>query len=320
MILHGIFESRFESEEALVDGCGILAVERDHLGPRFAASDDLERVRFDTLDDGVGDSRGRFAFETELGSGPVRFHHRGVSPAGVNGQHVNVFALELASERLAKVSKTGLRGGVRRIERRADQGDAGRDIHHHRVAARAQRGEHGARQQDRRDEIYIYHGPQFGFGRLLEASGSHAARVVDQDVETSERFESVSDRRGAAVRTRDVGRDAPDMRIVFPQLLDRLRESVGPPARDDDFRALGQKSVREREADPARPASDEDSLTVDVHACASMSLSWVLFSKSLASWRSWSCFDGSPLVRLTTRPRFTAGRARMVSAQRWTFL
>ncbi len=67
MILHGIFESRFESEEALVDGCGILAVERDHLGPRFAASDDLER-----LDDGVGDSRGRFACETESGSGPVR--------------------------------------------------------------------------------------------------------------------------------------------------------------------------------------------------------------------------------------------------------
>ena len=71
MILHGIFESRFESEEALVDGCGILAVERDHLGPRFAASDDLERVRFDALDDGVGDSRGRFACETELG--PARF-------------------------------------------------------------------------------------------------------------------------------------------------------------------------------------------------------------------------------------------------------
>jgi hypothetical protein len=124
--------------------------------------------------------------------------------------------LRLASERLAKVGETGLRGGVRRVERRADQGDAGRDIHHHRVAARAQRGEHGARQQDRRDEIDIYHGLQFGFGRVLEASGSHAARVVDQDVETSERFESVSDRRGAAVRTRDVGRDAPDMRIVFP--------------------------------------------------------------------------------------------------------
>jgi hypothetical protein len=39
MILHGIFESWFESEEALVDGCGILAVERDHLAPRFAVSD-----------------------------------------------------------------------------------------------------------------------------------------------------------------------------------------------------------------------------------------------------------------------------------------
>jgi hypothetical protein len=82
MIIHGIFEGRFEPEEALVDGCGILAVERDHLSPRFAASDDLERVRFDALDDDVGDSRGRFACETELGSGPVRLHHRGVGPAG----------------------------------------------------------------------------------------------------------------------------------------------------------------------------------------------------------------------------------------------
>ena len=31
MILHGIFESRFKSEEALVNGYAILAVERDHL-------------------------------------------------------------------------------------------------------------------------------------------------------------------------------------------------------------------------------------------------------------------------------------------------
>jgi hypothetical protein len=40
------------------------------------------------------------------------------------------------------------------------------------------------------------------------------------------------------------------------------------------------------------------------------SLSCVLFKKSLASWRSQSCSDGSPLMRLTIRPRFTAGRAR----------
>ena len=42
------------------------------------------------------------------------------------------------------------------------------------------------------------------------------------------------------------------------------------------------------------------------------SLSCVLVSKSLASWRSWSCSEGSPCKRLTIRPRFTAGRADIV--------
>jgi hypothetical protein len=49
-------------------------------------------------------------------------------------------------------------------------------------------------------------------------------------------------------------------------------------------------------------------------------LSCVFVSKSLASWRSCSCSDGSPVVRLTMRPRFTAGRANTASVQRWTFL
>ena len=49
-------------------------------------------------------------------------------------------------------------------------------------------------------------------------------------------------------------------------------------------------------------------------------LSWVLSSKSLASCRSRSWLAGSPCMRLTMRPRFTAGRAPIVSAQRWTFL
>ena len=46
----------------------------------------------------------------------------------------------------------------------------------------------------------------------------------------------------------------------------------------------------------------------------------VFLSKSDASCRSRSCSDGSPVIRLTMRPRFTAGRARMASAQRCTFL
>ncbi len=53
---------------------------------------------------------------------------------------------------------------------------------------------------------------------------------------------------------------------------------------------------------------------------AAASLSCVLVSKSLASWRSCNWLDGSPDIRLTIRPRFTAGRSKIASAQRWTFL
>ena len=49
---------------------------------------------------------------------------------------------------------------------------------------------------------------------------------------------------------------------------------------------------------------------------AAGALSCVRSSKSLASWRSRSWPAGSPLVRFTMRPRTTAGRARIVSAQR----
>ena len=51
-----------------------------------------------------------------------------------------------------------------------------------------------------------------------------------------------------------------------------------------------------------------------------LSLSSVLVSKSPASCRSRSWVDGSPCRRLTIRPRFTAGRAAIAWAHRWTFL
>src|ERR1700730_6487993 len=53
---------------------------------------------------------------------------------------------------------------------------------------------------------------------------------------------------------------------------------------------------------------------------ASPILSCVLVSKSPASWRSCNWLAGSPQVRLTMRPRFTAGRLAMASVQRCTFL
>jgi hypothetical protein len=45
------------------------------------------------------------------------------------------------------------------------------------------------------------------------------------------------------------------------------------------------------------------------YSAAAATLSWVFVSKSLASCRSCNCSDGSPCIRLTIRPRFTAGRA-----------
>ena len=49
-------------------------------------------------------------------------------------------------------------------------------------------------------------------------------------------------------------------------------------------------------------------------------LSSVWVSKSRASWRSCSCSLSGPLVRLTMRPRLTAGRLPTSCAQRSTFL
>jgi hypothetical protein len=49
-------------------------------------------------------------------------------------------------------------------------------------------------------------------------------------------------------------------------------------------------------------------------------LSCVLVSKSLASWRSCNCSSGGPLVRLTIRPRLTAGRSPISFVQRVRFL
>jgi hypothetical protein len=49
-------------------------------------------------------------------------------------------------------------------------------------------------------------------------------------------------------------------------------------------------------------------------------LSCVWVSKSRASWRSCNWLAGSPEMRLTMRPRLTAGRLAMASVQRCTFL
>ena len=72
MILHRILERWLQSKEALVDGCGIVAVECDHLGACLAAADNLESVGLNSLYDRVGDGRRRLPLE-KPNSGPARF-------------------------------------------------------------------------------------------------------------------------------------------------------------------------------------------------------------------------------------------------------
>ncbi len=50
MVANRFGECRLEVEEALVEGRGILAIQRDHLRPRLATADDLERIMFYSLD------------------------------------------------------------------------------------------------------------------------------------------------------------------------------------------------------------------------------------------------------------------------------
>ena len=89
-------------------------------------------------------------------------------------------------------------------------------------------------------------------------------------------------------------------------------------------------SLADRCVAPGAPAGrrnddPEEEMPVQVAAGvppdeAARSLSCVFVSKSLASWRSCNWLEGSPEVRLTIRPRLTAGRTAIVSAQRRTFL
>src|SRR5688572_12143477 len=99
---------------------------------------------------------------------------------------MNAFTFQLASQRLAEGGDTGLYGSISHVERRADEGDARSDVHHHRVPALVQRRESGSREEDRRDKIDVDHGPKLRFRDVLQTAGPDAAGVVDEDVEAAE--------------------------------------------------------------------------------------------------------------------------------------
>jgi uncharacterized protein with von Willebrand factor type A (vWA) domain len=103
----------------------------------------------------------------------------------------------------------------------------------------------------------------------------------------------------------ELSRDKP------PPASRRVAEAFQPP-RDRPLRP----EERPPQVDEFRPVHNA---ATPFHLPAA-SLSCVLVSKSLASWRSCNWLDGSPVTRLTIRPRWTAGRLPIASAQRWRFL
>jgi hypothetical protein len=69
MIANRLAECWLEIKETLVERRGILAIEDDHLGARFAAANDFKGVFLDACDNRVGNRSGRFTGETQLRPG-----------------------------------------------------------------------------------------------------------------------------------------------------------------------------------------------------------------------------------------------------------
>ncbi len=123
--LDGLEQLRFQRSETLVQCGRIRAVLRDHRGPNLTTANDLHRVLLDPLDDRVRHSGGRLAYEAEFRSGIGRRHHWSVSRPWIYRQHMHTLALQFAPHCLAKMRNAGFDAGIGRVERHADQRDAG---------------------------------------------------------------------------------------------------------------------------------------------------------------------------------------------------
>ena len=106
---------------------------------RVAASDDFERVGFDTRDRSGRDRGGRLAVESEFRACAVRLHHWGFGGARIEGHDMDAFALQLAAQGLTEPGKTRLCRCVGGVERRTDQCDSRGHVNNHRLAACTQR-------------------------------------------------------------------------------------------------------------------------------------------------------------------------------------
>ena len=104
-----------------------------------------------------------------------------------------------------------------------------------------------------------------GFRDFFQPPGPDAARIVDEHVKAAHGLQRMLQRDGAAVRRRDIGRDARDLRARTAKLAHGIRQNVRSAAADRDLRALAQEFAGHGQADTAGSAGDEDSLAFEVH-------------------------------------------------------
>jgi hypothetical protein len=155
--------------------------------------------------------------------------------------------------------------GIGGVERRANESDARGDIDHHRVTARAQNREGSAREENGGQKVDRDHCFDLGFRDFFQPPGPYAARIVDEHVKAAHGLQRMLQRDGAAVRRRDIGRDARDLRARTAKLAHGIRQNVRSAAADRDLRALAQEFAGHGQADTAGSAGDEDSLAFEVH-------------------------------------------------------
>jgi hypothetical protein len=128
MVANGFRQCRLEIDEAFVEGRGILAVQRDHLGPRLASADDLEGILFHSIDDSRGDRARWLTGEAKFRPRTRRTHHGRIRRSGMHRHDMYALALQFPAKRLAEFRQTTFDSGVGRIEWRRNKRNAGRDV------------------------------------------------------------------------------------------------------------------------------------------------------------------------------------------------
>jgi len=150
---------------------------------------DLAEVGLEPEENLRGDLGGRAAAESEVVASLGAGHHRGVGAARVGRDHANAGVGQLAAQRFVESGQAGFGGGVGGVEGHSDSGGAGGDADHGRTvdtAGRAQRGQRGAGQQDRRGQVDRDHREDVLDAGVFEVAGAHRPGVVDQDVDAVE--------------------------------------------------------------------------------------------------------------------------------------